>query len=155
MTRFSLSYGGIEHLDLLTDHRLQMWKEIHPDMVEQIENSRQSTKKWIQSKLHNGSMVAMIVEEWNGSVAGSGCILIKEDQPRPGSNMLNFPYLLSMYTLPDYRNMGVATIIVKEAIKWSREKGYDRISLHASRYGRALYERFGFEQTNEMRLKLK
>jgi GNAT superfamily N-acetyltransferase len=59
-----------------------------------------------------------------------------------------------MYTLPEYRKMGVASSIVKEAIKWSRDNGFGRISLHASSQGKSVYEKFGFQQTNEMLLKL-
>jgi predicted acetyltransferase len=39
-------------------------------------------------------------------------------------------------------------------IDLSRERGYDVTTLHASPFGRPIYEKFGFEQTNEMMLKL-
>ena len=44
-------------------------------------------------------------------------------------------------------------MIVKHALKWSRDQGYDRLNLHASTEGRPLYESLGFEQTAEMRVK--
>ena len=151
---FLLVYGTLDDLDLLVDHRLLMWKEIHPDMIDTVEQSRVLTRKWIGSKVSEGSLRSMIVKNSEGGVAGSGCILIKEDQPRPGSFQMRYPYLLSMYTLPEYRKMGVASSIVKEAIKWSKDNGFDRISLHASNQGKSIYEKLGFQQTNELRLKL-
>jgi hypothetical protein len=36
-------------------------------------------------------------------------------------------------------------------INWAREERLDRLVLHASEEGRALYERLGFAATNEMR----
>ncbi|MCW6159340.1 MAG: GNAT family N-acetyltransferase [Thermoplasmatales archaeon] len=153
MEDFCLVYGTLDDLDLLVDHRLLMWKEIHPDMADRVEQSREFTSKWIRSKVSEGSLISLIVKNSEGRVVGSGCILIKEDQPRPGSSQMKYPYLLSMYTLPEYRKMGVASSIVKEAIKWSRDKGFDRISLHASDQGKSVYEKLGFQQTNEMRLK--
>jgi GNAT superfamily N-acetyltransferase len=154
MVDFSLEMGTLDDLELLEDHRLLMWKEIHPEMENRIEDSRVLTREWIRSKILDGTLVALIVKNSKGEVVGSGCILIREDQPRPGSLLVRHPYLLSMYTLPEYRKMGIASLIITEAIKWSKEYGYDRISLHASKQGKSVYEKFGFQQTNEMRLKL-
>lgn len=154
MNDFCLAYGTLDDLNLLVDHRLLMWKEIHPDMTDRVEQSRELTRKWIASKVSEGSLTSLIVKNSEGRVVGSGCILIKEDQPRPGSSQIRYPYLLSMYTLPEYRKMGVASSIVKEAIKWSKDNGFGRISLHASSQGKSVYEKFGFQQTNEMLLKL-
>jgi GNAT superfamily N-acetyltransferase len=40
-------------------------------------------------------------------------------------------------------------------VEWCRAEGFGYVSLHASKFGRRLYERMGFEATNEMRLYLK
>jgi hypothetical protein len=36
---------------------------------------------------------------------------------------------------------------------WIKERGLRGVNLHASNEGRALYEKLGFQATNEMRLK--
>ena len=36
-------------------------------------------------------------------------------------------------------------------VDWARTERLDRLVLHASKEGRAVYERFGFVATNEMR----
>lgn len=154
MENFLVSYGSLKDLELLVEHRLNMWKDIHPDLVDQIESSREFTSRWIERKLQTNELIAFIVKSKDEAVMGSGCILIKEDQPRASTLKLSFPYILSMFTEPEHRGKGVASAIVREAIEWSRNNGYDRISLHASDKGRSLYEKFGFLQTNEMRLKL-
>ena len=85
MDDFCLAYGTLDDLDLLVDHRLLMWKEIHPDMTDRVEQSRELTRKWIASKVSEGSLTSLIVKNSEGRVVGSGCILVKEDQPRPGT----------------------------------------------------------------------
>jgi predicted N-acetyltransferase YhbS len=40
---------------------------------------------------------------------------------------------------------------VRAAVAWAAERGASGVVLHASADGRALYERLGFEATNEMR----
>ncbi|MDG6942455.1 MAG: GNAT family N-acetyltransferase [Nitrososphaerota archaeon] len=59
-----------------------------------------------------------------------------------------------MYTIPAYRNNGVATAIIKEAMKWSKGHGYPTLLLHASEQGRRVYSKLGFTDTHEMRTRL-
>jgi GNAT superfamily N-acetyltransferase len=86
----------------------------------------------------------------------SGCLWIRDLPPRPSTSSHNGlePYLLSMYTVPEYRGVGLAPRIVHEAMKWSKRKGFSRITLHASRMGRPIYKKLGWERGWEMRRKL-
>jgi hypothetical protein len=40
---------------------------------------------------------------------------------------------------------------MRHVLEWARAQRLDRLVLHASAEGRALYERLGFVATNEMR----
>ena len=60
----------------------------------------------------------------------------------------------SIYTEREHRGNGLATIATRAAITEARRRGIRVVSLHASDEGRAIYERLGFEETNEMRLLL-
>lgn len=99
-------------------------------------------------------LVGFVVRTTEGKLAGSGCLWIRDEQPRPTNPRLQVPYLMSMYTEKEYRRKGVAKMIVQTALEWCREHGYGRVVLHASNEGRQLYESFGFEPSNEMRLRL-
>lgn len=151
---FQISQGKPEDVKILLSHRMKMFHEIKPNNGEYLPDFYQVTESWIARKIGDDNFIAFIARTADGKVAGSGCVLIKEDQPRPGSLNTDAPYLLSMYTEPEYRKKGVATLIIEESIKWAKANGYDRIDLHASPIGKALYEQFGFKQTNEMRLML-
>ncbi len=154
MGAFVVSQGGIEDLDILVSHRIQMWRDIFPELGEAIDLSVGTTGRWLREKLLGGTVIPFIARTEDGHVAGSGCVMIKEDQPRPTSRTVNCPYLMSMYTEREFRRKGVATRITEEAIAWCRQNGYDRITLHASSEGRAIYEKLGFSATNEMKLAL-
>jgi hypothetical protein len=47
---------------------------------------------------------------------------------------------------------GIARALMQIALEWSAANHLDVVILHASDDGRGLYESFGFEPTNEMRL---
>lgn len=152
--KFQISRSTTEDLGTLQRHRLKMFYEMKPDKNEYLPEFEAVTEQWIARKVKDQNYVALIARTEDGQVAGSGCLLVKEDQPRPGNLNLNAPYILSMYTEPEYRHMGVASLIIEKLISWAKQNGYDRIDLHASPLGRSLYEKFGFRQTNEMRLLL-
>jgi len=149
-----ISDAAIQDLDLLVAYRLEMWREIHPKLEAEVQESAETTREWIKSRLSEGRLVGFIVRDEHGKVAGSGCVWIRDEQPRLTNPRQQNPYLMSMYTEREFRRKGVAKIIVKEAIDWCRERGYERIVLHASNEGRPLYASFGFEPANELRLRL-
>jgi GNAT superfamily N-acetyltransferase len=151
--KFRLTNAGLDSLDLLVQHRLNMWREIHPELGAKVEESEDRTRNWIREKLSKGELIGFIAKTEDSRVAGSGCIWIREEQPRPTNPRQAQPYLMSMYTEREFRRKGVAKLIVKRALDWCRERDYERIILHASEQGKALYESFGFGPTTEMRLK--
>lgn len=152
--QFSITPGTAEDLDILVTHRLKMWDEIRPDRKNYHPDFKKATKDWLSVKVKDSNFVSFIARTGDGKLAGSGCVLIKEDQPRPDRLVIGAPYLISMYTEPEYRSHGVASLIVQKAIDWAKGNGYDRMDLHGSPMGKSLYEKFGFRQTNEMRLLL-
>lgn len=62
-------------------------------------------------------------------------------------------YLLNVYTEPDFRQRGLARVLVEAALHWCRASKIDFVTLHASEEGRSLYEKLGFKAGNEMRIK--
>ena len=112
-------------------------------------------RKWIKQALSRKTVVGWVAEA-EGQVAGSGLIWLQASLPTPGGETkLVRPYLFSMFTEPDFRRMGVASLIVREAIAWCKRNRYPRIILHASVKGRGLYRKHGFTRTWEMRRRLK
>jgi GNAT superfamily N-acetyltransferase len=154
MTKFEISLAKAEDVELLVKHRVGMWKDIRPEFAEKAKEMEDLTRQWIKTKLSEGKLIGFIVKTQTGIMAGSGCIWLREDAPRPINPRLETPYLLSMYTEEGFRRAGVASMIIQCAIDWSREHGYKTMSLHASDAGIPVYEKFGFKQTTEMRLML-
>ena len=58
---------------------------------------------------------------------------------------------MNVFTERAWRRRGIAEQLMQHVIDWSRSHGIARLVLHASPDGRSLYERLGFEPTNEMR----
>jgi len=91
-------------------------------------------------------------------VAGAG-VQLREVPPHPEPDANGKISIVSgrqanignVYTDPEWRRRGLATLLIKRIIAWSCEEGIISLVLHASDEGRAVYERLGFIATAEMR----
>ena len=152
--RFFLRDARARDVDLLVRHRREMWKDLGVREKPVLDEADRAYGKWVTFGFKNGSLLGWIVETKEGVLAGSGCIWLRPAQPRPNIKVQIQPYLISIYTETAFRRNGVASRLVKEAIKWCSKNGYSRLALHASRKGRGLYRKQGFTRSWEMRLEL-
>lgn len=129
-----------------------MSEEIFETPTAQLDALDRVYRRWARARLRSGRLVGFILEAADGHAAASGCVWLMPVQPHARWRGLAVPYLMSMYTEKGYRGKGYATRITREAIQWSRAHGYSVIFLHASPFGRGIYEREGFSAAPEMRL---
>lgn len=50
-----------------------------------------------------------------------------------------------MYTKPEHRRQGIATILVNKVVELGKERGITKFLLHASDFGKPVYLKCGFE----------
>ena len=154
MPRTRLRRATLDDLDLLVRHRRGMWEEILEAPRRAIDAADRAYRRWARIRLVSKEMVGFIVETDRGEPVASGCVWLMPSQPRPLWKGTVSPYLMSMYTEKAYRGQGHATRITREAVRWSRARGYTTLLLHASKFGKGIYLREGFVEANEMRLRL-
>ena len=108
---------------------------------------------WVGPRLRDGSYVGWIVEEAGRVVAGAGMWLMDFPPHWMDAEPVR-AYLLNFYVDPEFRGRGLAYGLLRAAVEGARGRGVKVVSLHASVFGRPLYERNGFEASNEMMLRL-
>lgn len=152
--RITIREATPKDIDVLVAQRHAMYDDF--DKYSNAEHRIGDTayRKWALDLMKKKLFVGFIAFHGEQAVGG-GCIWLRENQPRPGFPARRLPYLLSMYTKPEYRGLGIASRVVKRAVRWSNEQGFALMSLHASKMGRPVYRRLGWERTWEMRKKLK
>ena len=142
----------LKDLDVLVHQRRGMWEDMK--VPGDYDAADRVYRRWARQRMRSGRLIGFLAES-GGRVVCGACIWLQDVQPRPHVPGRFVPYLMSMYTEPGFRRRGIATRIVREAIRWSKARGYPRLVLHASDKGRPVYERLGFEPTTEMRLLLR
>jgi GNAT superfamily N-acetyltransferase len=140
-------------LDTLVLHRRLMWVDIGGHSKEVLDAADPVYRRWLAARMKSGKCAAFIVEGGGRPVA-SGVLWVQETHPRPDWVGTQQGYLLSMFTEHAYRRRGYGAAIVDAAIAWAKERGLQRVTLHAAAAGRGVYEAAGFRRTHEMRLLL-
>lgn len=114
---------------------------------------------WVTQRLADGRYVGLFLEEPSAPPDRAGAILAAA-----GIFYMDFPphyldpeptraYLLNFYTAPEARGHGYAQQLLAAAVEDCRTRNVAVITLHASRFGRPIYEKFGFTHHNEYVLK--
>ena len=142
-------------LPLLVRHRHRMFRAIGRWSERDLARHDRTYARWALGEMRARRLIGLVVVTSEGRPVGSGVVWLQPSQPRPGKlSRLTMPYIMSMFTEPQFRGKGVATRLVEEMVRWATVRGYRRIFLHASTLGRPVYARLGFENGNEMRLDL-
>ena len=115
--------------------------------------ARSRLKEWLDSGDYVG-WLATPADQPEMVVGGAG-VRLQPILPRPvnvstvGEGRQGT--VVNVFTEPQWRRRGIAGLLMKEIITWSKNERLDRLLLHASDEGRSVYERLGFIAGNEMR----
>ncbi|HEY6412119.1 MAG TPA: GNAT family N-acetyltransferase [Edaphobacter sp.] len=108
---------------------------------------------WVRAKLEDGSYVGWLTSAEDGRVVAGAGMWLMEFPPHWMHEEPVRAYLLNFYVDAEFRGHGLAHALLKTAVSETRRRGIKVVSLHASKFGKPLYERNGFEPTNEMMLR--
>jgi GNAT superfamily N-acetyltransferase len=149
----TLRSATIEDLEVILHHRREMFREMGGKYEQSLDQFEQASRRYFQTAFRNGTYHGLFAEISGTIVAGGGIVIADW----PGSPVNFEPkraWILNIYVEPEQRRRGLARSITQVLITWCRENGFLSVALHASEYGRNLYEQLGFVSTNEMRLLL-
>jgi GNAT superfamily N-acetyltransferase len=143
----------VEDARLIAGQRRRMFAESGQADAETMGRMEENFVAWVRPRLADGSYLGWLMEEDGRVVAGAGLWLMDfpphwmDAEPVRG-------YLLNFYTEPSHRGRGIAGQMLETTVGEARRRGIGVVSLHASKFGRPIYERNGFAGTNEMMLRL-
>jgi GNAT superfamily N-acetyltransferase len=154
----TLRLATIDDIPALVNQRRRMFEDMYADgaVVRDPANydaMDQAYAVLLRYEIPAGSTRAWVFEDVR-KIAASGALKFTDWLPRPDGQRRGLVYVHSVYTVPEYRRLGLARRLLNAMIAYCRDNGWPRITLHASDMGRGLYEDLGFKPTNEMRLVL-
>ena len=154
MDEVRIRKATLDDVDVIIEHRAAMFSDMGYQDAARMAQMRVSSDAFLRRSLVDGTYQGWLAETDGGRAVGGGGVVIV---PWPGSPEDPAPrrgWILNIYTEPEFRHRGIARRIMDEIVAWCAAEGFRAVALHASTFGRPLYESMGFRQTNEMRLYL-
>ena len=143
----------IDDANLITAHRHVMFADNHFASEDHLAQMDAAFDPWVRARLADGRYIGLLVEEDGRVLAGAG-ILFHDFAPHWMDFEPTRAYLLNFYTAPESRGRGYANELLRAAVDECRARRVALVTLHASKFGRPIYEKFGFKQSTEMMLRL-
>jgi GNAT superfamily N-acetyltransferase len=140
-------------LAIVLHHRRSMFRDMSEGTVEELDRMVEVATPWFARALADGSYRHWLALDSSGRVAGGGGVLLGPWPANPKDPCTERAVILNVYTEPEFRKQGIARQIMLAILAWVKAQGFRVVNLHASDEGRPLYEKLGFDATNEMRLK--
>jgi len=143
--------------DIIAWHRARMFQDMGDVWGDAFEILRAKARTRLEQWIDGGHYIGWLaspVDRPEVIVGGAG-VQLQPILPRPvevstiGEGRQGT--IVNVFTEPQWRRRGIAGLLVKEIIVWSKSEQIDRLTLHASDEGRSIYERLGFIASNEMR----
>ena len=146
--------GTVADISEIARQRRRMCEDMNYTDAEALSTMVRVTADYLNKAIPEGSFRSWLACD-NGRVVAGGAVVIVPWPAHAYDLECRRATILNVYTEPEYRRRGIARQIMETMIAWCREEGFARVSLHASEYGRPLYESLGFVDSNEMRLNLR
>jgi len=157
MSPFRIRFASPNDAEVIGYHRARMFQDMGQIPEHLYESFQRLSQERLRELLVSGEYVSWLASpaaEPDKIVAGAGAQL-RRVLPHPATDKAfaegHQAVIINVFTEPEWRRQGVAEQLLTEIINWSKVQRLDRLVLHASKEGRALYERLGFVMTNEMR----
>jgi GNAT superfamily N-acetyltransferase len=139
--------------ELITAHRHSMFTDNDFATEEQLAAMDANFLPWVRERLADDRYVGLFIEE-DGTVLASAGVFFADFPPHFLDVNAGRPYLTNFYTTAAARGRGFAKQLLAAGVEACRSRGIKAVVLHASPFGRPIYEKFGFTPTSEMMLKL-
>lgn len=137
----------------ITEHRRRMFTEEAPGDLSKLPESLPLFTDWVRERLTTGEYIGLMALDGETLAASAGLW----QMPFPPGPLNQVPvraYILNVYTDPAYRRRGLAKQLVSQLVEEARTLGLNVVELHASNAGRPIYEKLGFKDTNQMRIRV-
>jgi ribosomal protein S18 acetylase RimI-like enzyme len=138
--------------ELIAQHRAHMFADSGQATLESMTEMSANFVAWVRPRLADERYLGWLVEDGGAVIAGAG-MWIMDFPPHWMDPEPSRAYLLNFYVDPAFRGRGLAQTLLDITLAEARRRDIQVVSLHASKFGRPIYERSGFEPTNEMILR--
>jgi ribosomal protein S18 acetylase RimI-like enzyme len=132
-------------IPFLAEYRHAMFVEMFPETDWSAGKAEflASAERYYSGKMDGRDEVSLVARQGKTAV-GCGTIMFQARPPHVKNHTSIFGYILNIYVTPNYRNQGVASLLMRALEAEAARRGVKRIGLHASAAGAPVYSKLGY-----------
>jgi GNAT superfamily N-acetyltransferase len=138
LSEWSIRTATLDDLDRLVELRCEFLTSVGREVDDA---TRQKLRAYLRRAIPAGDCVFWVAESREGEIVATGAMSVYERMAWSG--VTREGYVLSMYTVPVWRNRGIGAAIVADMQRFARDEGL-QLCLIALDDARPIYERAGF-----------
>ncbi|WP_416150267.1 GNAT family N-acetyltransferase [Salipaludibacillus sp. HK11] len=112
------------------------------------EDFEKECQYFLENALNSDQWFIWVCEE-NEKVVSHIYTELVHKVPRPGKKTYPFAYMTNVYTVPEFRNMGVGSKILKTINNWMKENHYEFVIVWPSDESINYYKKNGYNHCKE------
>jgi len=131
-------------IDSLAELRFRLLVEVGDITDMRIEDEiKQKFRDYFLKNIPDNTFIAYVAEYKKQIIASSGLII--QQYPPTAKNITQAEgYIMNIYTLPEWRKKGIASLVLKQLIRYTESTNIKKLWLRASDDGKKLYKKMGF-----------
>lgn len=133
----------------ITSHRHRMFVDAGKPDDAHLHAMGEAFLPWVKTKIQANQYFGWFALDNEHVISGLGMMVI-EWPPHPLHLEPLRGYILNVFTEPAYRGKGIAKYLTQLAMEEAKKRKLSLTILHATPLGKPLYEKLGFNITNEM-----
>ena len=147
---YSIRLATPDEAPILAEMRRRMFLDMGKPDDERIRRVVEAFVPWIADAIRKERYIAWVATSSKGEIVSNAGMLLLEWPPNTRDLNLVRGYIMNVWTHPDHRRRGLARRLMEAVLAEAKRREIKVTALHASDYGRALYEQLGYRQSREM-----
>jgi GNAT superfamily N-acetyltransferase len=140
--------ASVNDAQMLARLRFDLRSSFH-NVIESEEEFIARCTEWMQARLQNDGAWKCWIAETGSTSIGSVWVQLIEKLPNPIAESETYAYLTNFFVREEYRGKGAGTMLLVEALAWSRSKDAEVVLLRPTERSKPLYMRHGFKTADD------
>ena len=141
-----------DDLPRIVEMKVAMFKEAGHENLLSAATAERVIEDYL--RLYRDSLAIHFIAKESRKIVASAGAFIKSDLPFRYFNPGIYGFIGDVFTEMEFRGQGISTRLNRDALEWLKNRNITMVRLLASDAGRPIYERLGFQPTDEMVLTL-
>jgi GNAT superfamily N-acetyltransferase len=152
---FQIRRANTSDTAIVTSHRRRMFAEAGHYDPAALQAMEFKFLAWLPDKLATEEYLAWLAVTPAGQAAAGVGLWLREWMVNPNNLSGRRGHVVNVYTLPEYRRLGLALALMRELLSWCAAHEILSVFLHPTEAARPLYQALGFEAEDTMSIRLR